>query len=73
MDALLPVDLLGDDVQRLVPADPHVAGFAAVLGIAFAIRIEIDPLHGVEDALVRIDQGFHRQRVRRHQCRGAAG
>ena len=43
--ALLPVDLLGDDVQRLVPADAHVAGLAAVLGIALAVGIEVHPLH----------------------------
>ncbi len=71
VDALLPVDLLGDDVQRLVPADAHVAGLAPVLGIALAVGIEIHPLHRMKDALVRIDQRLHRQGVRRHQ--GAAG
>ena len=67
VDALLPVDLLGDDVERLVPADAHVAGLAPVLRIALAVGIEVHPLHGVKDALVRIDDGFHGQRVRRHE------
>ena len=49
----------------------HVAGLAAVLGIALAVRVEIHPLHRMKDALVRVDQRLHRQGVRRHE--GAAG
>src|SRR5208337_5621535 len=52
VDALLPVDLLGDDVQGLVPTDAHIAGLAPVLRIPFAVGIEVDPLHGVKNALV---------------------
>src|SRR5208337_3891818 len=68
VDALLPVDLLGNDIQRLVPANTHIARLAPVLGIALAVGIEIHPLHGVQDALVRIDQGFQRQRVWRNEA-----
>src|SRR5208283_528829 len=60
MDTLLPIDLLGDNVQRLVPAYPHVTGFAAILWIAFAIRIKIHPLHWVKNAFVRINNRFER-------------
>ena len=49
------LDFAGDDVERFVPADPHVFRFAAVLRIALAFRIEIDPLHRVEQAIGRID------------------
>src|ERR1700759_882171 len=42
--SLLPRDLTRDDVERLVPADPLITRFAAVLRIALAIWIEIDSL-----------------------------
>src|ERR1700733_16081839 len=56
--ALLPLDLGGDDPDRLVPGDAHVAGLAAILRIALAVRIEVDPLHRVEQAVRRIDDRF---------------
>ena len=68
MDALLPIDLLGDNVERLIPADAHVTGFAAILWIAFAIGIKIHPLHRVKNAFVGINERFERQRVRRHRA-----
>lgn len=68
VNALLPVDLLGDDVQGLVPADAHVSGLAAVLRIALAVGVEVDPFHRVKDALVGVDQRLERQRVRRDQA-----
>ena len=49
--ALLPLDLVGDDLDRLVPGDAHVAGLAAVLRIALAVRIEVDALHRIEQAV----------------------
>ena len=68
VNALLPVDLLGDDVQRFVPADTYIAGLAAVLGIALAVGVEVDPFHRVKDALVGVDQRLERQRVGRDQA-----
>ena len=63
--ALLPLDLVGDDLDRLVPGDAHVAGLAAVLRIALAVRIEVDALHRVEQAVGRIDDRFGVLAVRR--------
>src|SRR5580704_288442 len=64
MHFLLTRDLGYDDVERLVPADPLISRYAAVLRIALTIGIEIDPLHWIEDPLVGIDQRFQRQSVR---------
>ena len=44
-----PFNLIGDDIQRFVPADADVAGFATLLGIARSIWIEIYSLHRIED------------------------
>ena len=41
--ALHPLNLGGDDVQRLVPTDSFIARDAAIFAIALAIGIEIDP------------------------------
>src|SRR5450759_4889772 len=49
------LDLAGDDVERLLPADPHVAGLAAVRHVALTLRIEVDALHRVEQAVGRIN------------------
>ena len=49
------LDLAGDDVERLVPADALVARLAAVLRIALAVRVEIDALHRVSRRSLRID------------------
>ena len=65
--AFLPLDLVGDELDRLVPGDAHVAGLAAVLRIALAVRIEIDPLHRIEQAVRRIDDGFRILAVRRQR------
>src|SRR6476469_10148141 len=53
--ALLPLDLVGDELDLFLPGDAYVAGLAAVLRVAFAIGIEIDALHRVEHAARRID------------------
>ena len=53
--ALLPLDLVGDDVERLVPRDAHIARLAAVLRIALAVGIEVDALHGMQQAVRRVD------------------
>ena len=42
------LDLAGDNADGLVPGNPLIARFAPVLGIAFAIGVEIDPFHGIE-------------------------
>ena len=65
--ALLPLDLVGDELDRLVPGDAHVAGLAAVLRIALAVRIEVDALHRIEQAVGRIDDGFRVLAVRRQR------
>ena len=64
MDLALALDLVGDDVERLIPADADVAGHAPVLGVARPVRVEVDALHRVEDALVGIDHRLQGQRVR---------
>ena len=65
--ALLPLDLVGDELDRLVPGDAHIAGLAAVLRIALAVRIEVDALHRIEQAVRRIDDGFRILAVRRQR------
>src|SRR5262249_32874175 len=53
--ALLALDLVGDDPDRLVPGDAHIARLAAILRIAGTVRIEVDPLHRIEQTVGRID------------------
>ncbi len=65
--AFLPLDLVGDELDRLVPRDAHVTRLAAVLWIALAVRIVIDALHRVEQAIRRIDDGFRILPVRRQR------
>ncbi len=48
MDGLLPLDLVSDDVQSVVPADALVAGHATVFGVALAVGVEVDALHRIE-------------------------
>ena len=64
---LLPLDLVGDDGDRLVPGDAHVAGLAAVLRIALAVRIEVDALHRIEQPVGRIDDRLGVLAVRRER------
>ena len=59
-----PHDLLGHDVGGLFPGDALVAGFAAVLRVALAVGVEVHALHGVLDALVRVDAPALRVDVR---------
>ncbi len=60
-----PLDLVGDDLGRLVPTDPLVARDPPVLAVAVAVRIKVHPLHGVEHPLGRVDHRPPAQRVRR--------
>ena len=55
MIVLHAFDLAGDHVERLRPRDADIFRLATVLRIALALRIEIDPLHRVEQAVRRID------------------
>src|SRR5215472_14460209 len=64
---LLPFNLVGDELNRLGPGDSHISRLAAVLRIAFAIRIEIDALHRIEQAIWGIDNGFRVLPVRRQR------
>ncbi len=65
--ALHALDLPGDEVERLVPADAHVAGLAPVLRIALAVGVEVDAAHRVEQAVLRVHHRLRRQRVRRRR------
>ncbi len=68
MLALLAPDLVGDDLDRFVPRDAHVAGLAAVLRIALAVRIEVDPLHRIKQAVRGVDDRLGVLPVRRQRC-----
>ena len=52
------LDLLDHDIQRLVPADAHEFRLAPILNIPLAVRVEVHPLHGMQDAVLRIDHRF---------------
>ena len=54
----------GHQVERLVPADALVAGGAAVLRVALAVRVEVHPLHRVEQPVGRVDERLPGERVR---------
>ena len=58
-----PLDLARHDVERLVPADPLVAGDAPVLRVPLALRVEIDPLHRVEEPVRGVDHRLEDLRV----------
>ena len=62
LDAL---DLGCDQVERLIPADAHIARNAAVLQVALALGVEIDAFHRMQQPMRRIDRRFRAQRVRR--------
>src|SRR4029077_976965 len=62
--ALEPLDLACDEIERLLPGDAHIAGFAAVAHVALAVRIEVDALHGMEETVGRIDDRFRVLTVR---------
>src|SRR5579871_949415 len=47
--ALLPLDLVGDDGQSLVPADALIFGNTPVPWIACAVRIEVHALHRIKN------------------------
>ena len=61
---LHPPDFGSDDIERLVPGDALVAGNAAILRIARTVRIEVDPLHRIEQSVLRIDGRFVGKTVR---------
>ena len=59
-------DLARDDVQRLVPGDALVGRLAAVLRVALAVRVEVDALHRVLDAVVGVEAPALGEHHRRH-------
>ena len=69
--ALHALDLAGDEIERLVPADALVLRDPAVPDVALALRIEIDALHRVQHALGRIDHRLESQRMGAHGRRAA--
>ena len=54
--SLDPFYLACNDIKGLVPTDAHIFGGSPVLAVPVAVRIEIDPLHGIQKALWRINQ-----------------
>ena len=65
--ALAALDFAGDEIERLLPGDAHVVRLAAVLRIAFAVRIEIDALHRIEQTVRRVDDRLGVLPVRRQR------
>ena len=61
------LDLLGHDVGGLVPADADVAARAAVLRVTLAMRIPVDALHRIRDAVLGIYALFIAKRKRRNE------
>ena len=55
------LDLLDHDVQRLIPTDPFKFRLAAVLDVAFAVGVEVHPLHGIQNPVLGIDHGLLHQ------------
>ena len=51
---LNPLDLGRDDVTGIVPGDALVLGDTTVLRIALAVRIPVDALQGIRDAVLRV-------------------
>ncbi len=68
MDALLALNFGRDDINRLIPGNPFIARNTAILGVAFAIGIEIHPFHGISQPVGRMHDGFGVLTMRR-QCR----
>jgi hypothetical protein len=72
------IDLGDQHVDGLIPGDPLVSGFAAVLDVALTVGVEVHPLHGVLDPLVGVDHGLesgsesHDSRLARRGERAAA-
>ena len=48
------IDLVGDDGGGLVPGNALETGFAPVLLVPVSLGVPVHPLHGVEDAVLRI-------------------
>ncbi len=65
--ALATLDLAGDQIERLVPRDTHIAGLAAVARIAVSIGVEVDALHRIEQPIGRIDDRLGVLAVRRQR------
>ena len=64
---LYALDFRSDDIERLVPTDPDIAGNAAILAIALAVGIEVDALHRIEQAIRRIYCRLLANRMRGHR------
>jgi hypothetical protein len=50
-----PLDLSGDGIGSLVPADPNVFAFAAVLGVTLAAGVPIDAFERIFYSIGRIN------------------
>ena len=68
---LNPLDLGRDDVTGIVPGDALVLGDTTVLRIALAIRIPIDALQWIRNAVLRIGPHLIRRGKRRRTARHA--
>jgi len=49
-------DLARDELRRLFPGDPLELAQTSVLGVTFAVRVPVDPLERVLDAVRRVDR-----------------
>lgn len=47
--------LVRDQLRRLIPANLDILGLAPVLGVSLAVRIPIDALHRMQNAILGID------------------
>ena len=61
------LDLRRDDVGCLVPGDALELRDPAILGVALAVRVEVDPLHRVKEPVLRVHHGLLTGAVR-GQC-----
>ena len=52
------LDFVRNDVEGFVPTDPLITRDAAVLRVARAVGIEIDPLHRIQQPVLAVDQRF---------------
>src|SRR6187455_1248186 len=62
------LELVGNDIERLLPTDAFVSGLAAILRIPFTIRIEVNPFHRIEQSIFRVDHRFRTERVWGGRC-----
>src|SRR5208337_5185783 len=63
-----PYDLRGNDLVRLLPADPLVSRGAAILRVSPAVRIEVFANHGIKIAILGVNHRSPGQSVGVQRC-----